>query len=209
MKAILQRRFDLPIEKCVHKTTRVVAAISSTNFLPTKSMMKLSSSDSIIGDQCLNNLNPEYGFVAENRNSVTLNKKAKVVAACPRYSPNHYEVKSATLFVENMKLTNAEIFTSSKHSVGASVSSVATVIPSPEDHQKVLLSKTISHEEQGVQSYGVAENEPPMDDIVDNISTALSMTAQEAKSDGTIVDVNGQHSNIFQLNAILKIRYAS
>jgi hypothetical protein len=60
-----------------------------------------------------------------------------------------------------------------------------------------------------VKSYGVAENEPPMDDIVDNISTALSMTAQEAKSDGTIVDVNGQHSNIFQLNAILKIRYAS
>jgi hypothetical protein len=66
MKAILQRRFDLPIEKCVHKTTRVAAAISSTNFLPTKSAMKSSWSDSNIGDQCLNNLNPEYGFVAEN-----------------------------------------------------------------------------------------------------------------------------------------------
>jgi hypothetical protein len=76
---------------------------------------------------------------------VTLNKKAKVVAARPRYSLNHYEVKSGTLFAENMKLTNAEIFTSSKHSVGASASSVATVIPSPKDHQKVLLSKIINH----------------------------------------------------------------
>jgi hypothetical protein len=137
---------------------------------------------------------------------VTLNKKAKVVAARPRYSLNHYEVKSGTLFAENMKLTNAEIFTSSKHSVGASASSVATVIPSPKDHQKVLLSKIINHEEQGVQSSGVAENEPPMDDIVDNISTGLSMTAREAKSDGTIVDVNGQCSNVFQSECNIKDR---
>jgi hypothetical protein len=76
MKAILQHKFDLPIER-VHKTTRVAADISSTNFLPTKSAMKSSWIDSIIGDQCLNNLNLEYGFVAENRNSVALNKKAK------------------------------------------------------------------------------------------------------------------------------------
>jgi hypothetical protein len=108
-----------------------------------KSAMKSSWSDSIIGDQCLNNLNPEYGFVAENRDSVMLNKKAKVVAARPRYSLNHYEVKSATLFVENMKLTNAEIFTSSKHCLGASASSIATVIPSQKDQQKVLLSTVI------------------------------------------------------------------
>jgi hypothetical protein len=105
MKAILQCKFDPPIEKCVHKTTRVPAAISSTNFLPTKYAMKSSWSDSIIGDQCFNNLDHEYGFVAENRNSVTLNKKAKLVAVHPSYSPNHYEEKSATLFVENMKLT--------------------------------------------------------------------------------------------------------
>jgi hypothetical protein len=130
MKAILQHKFDPPIEKHVHKTTRVATAISSTNFLSTKSAMKSSWSDSIIGDQCLNNLNPEYGFVAENRNSVTLNNKAKVVATHPRYYSNHYEVESITLFVENMKLINAEIFTSSKHSVGASASSIGTVIPS-------------------------------------------------------------------------------
>jgi hypothetical protein len=104
MTAILQRRFDPPIGKCVHKTTRVAAAISSTNFLPTKSVMKSSWSDSFIGDQCLNNLNLEYGFVAENRNSVTLNKKENVVSAHPIYSPNHYEVKLVTLVVENMKL---------------------------------------------------------------------------------------------------------
>jgi hypothetical protein len=42
MKATLQRRFDPPIEKCVHKTIMVAAAISSTNFLPTKSEMKSS-----------------------------------------------------------------------------------------------------------------------------------------------------------------------
>jgi hypothetical protein len=198
IKAILQHRFDPPIEKCVHKTTRVVAAISSINFLPTKSAMKSSWSDSIIGDQCLNNLNPEYGFVVENRNSVTLNKKEKVVAAHPIYSPNHYEVKLSTLFVENMKLTIAEIFTSSKHCVGASASSVVTIIPSLKDHQKVLPSTIISHEEEGVQSSCVAENESPIDDIVDNISTGLSMITQEAKSNGTIVNVNGQHSNVFQ-----------
>jgi hypothetical protein len=75
MKAILQHKFDPPIEKRVHKTTKVAAAISHTNFLPTKSAMKSSWSDSIIGDQCLNNLNPEYGFVAENRNGVMLNKR--------------------------------------------------------------------------------------------------------------------------------------
>jgi hypothetical protein len=204
MKAILQHRFDPPIEKCVHKTTRVVAAISSTNFLPTKSALKSSWSDSIIGDQCLNNLNPKYGFVAENRNSVTLNKKGKVVAARPIYSPNHYEVKSATLFVENMKLTNAEIFTSSKHCVGASANSVATFIPSPKDHQKVLPSATISHEEQGVQSSCVAEDEPFIDDIIDNISTGLSMITQEEKSNSTIVDVNGQRSNVFQSECNIK-----
>jgi hypothetical protein len=61
-------------------------------------------------------------------------RRQKVVAAHPRYSPNHYEVKSATLFVENMKLTNAEIFTSSKHCVGASASSIAAVIPSPKHY---------------------------------------------------------------------------
>jgi hypothetical protein len=42
MKATLQRRFDPPIEKRVHKTIMVAAAISSTNFLPTKSEMKSS-----------------------------------------------------------------------------------------------------------------------------------------------------------------------
>jgi hypothetical protein len=52
-------------------------------------------------------------------------------------------VKSATLFVENMKLTNPEIFTSSKHCLGASASSIATVIPSQKDQQKVLLSTVI------------------------------------------------------------------
>jgi hypothetical protein len=109
MKAMLQRRFDPPIEKHVHKTTRAVAAdsISSANFLPTKSVMKSSWSDSIIGDQCLNNVNHEYDVVAENRNSMMLNKKAKVVATHPICSLNHYKMKSATLFVENMKLTNA------------------------------------------------------------------------------------------------------
>jgi hypothetical protein len=114
MKAILQGRFDPTIENHVHKTTRVPAAISSTNFLPTKSEMRSSWSDSIIGDYCINNLNHEYGVVAENRNSVMLNKKAKVVAARPICFSNHYEVKSAILFVENTKLTNAN-FCSSGH----------------------------------------------------------------------------------------------
>jgi hypothetical protein len=110
MKAMLQHRFDPRIEKHVHKTTRAVAAaaaISSANFLPAKSAMKSSWSDSIIGDQCLNNVNHEYDVVAENRNSMMLNKKAKVVATHPICSLNHYKMKSATLFVENMKLTNA------------------------------------------------------------------------------------------------------
>jgi hypothetical protein len=53
MKAILQHRFDLPIEERVHKTTRVAAAISSSHFLPTKSAMKSSWSHSIIGDAVL------------------------------------------------------------------------------------------------------------------------------------------------------------
>jgi hypothetical protein len=75
---------------------------------------------------------------------------------------------------------------------------IATVIPSSKYQQKALPSMTRSHEEQGVQSSCVAENEPPIDDIVDNISTDLSMITQEAKSNGTIVDVNGQHSNVFQ-----------
>jgi hypothetical protein len=195
-KGTLQCRFDPPNGKCVHKPTRV-AAISSINFLPTKSEMKSFWSDSIISDQCMNNLNHEYSVVAENRNRVMLHNKAKVVAACHIFSPNHYEVKSAILFVENMKLTNDEMFMSAKHCVGASDNSIAAVIPSPKDHQKVLSSTTISHEEQGVQSSCAAENEPPIDDIVDNISTGLSMIAREAKSDGNIVDVNGQCSNIF------------
>jgi hypothetical protein len=84
-------------------------------------------------------------------------------------------VKSTVLFVENMELTNTKTFTSTKHCVGVSASSVATVIPSPKDHQKILSFTTISHEEHGVQSSCVAENEPPIDDIVDNISTSLSM----------------------------------
>jgi hypothetical protein len=152
----------------------------------------------------LNNLNHEYGAVAENRNSVMLNKKEKVVAAHGICSLNQYEVKSATLFIENMKLTNAEMFTSAKYCVGASASSVAAIIPSPKYHQKVLPSTTICHEEQGVQYSCVAENEPPIDDIVDNISTGLSMITRKAKSDSTIVDVNGQHSNIFQSECKIK-----
>jgi hypothetical protein len=171
--------------------------------------MKSFWSDSIIGDRCLNNLNHEYGVVAENRNSVMLNKKANVIVAHPICSPYHYEVKSAILFVENMKLTNAEIFTSTNHYVGASASSIAVVIPSPKDHQKVLPSTTISHEEQDVQSSYIAENESPIDDIIDNISIGLSMITREANSDGTIVDVKGQHSNVFNQNAKLKTRYAS
>jgi hypothetical protein len=59
--------------------------------------------------------------------------------------------------------------------VGASSSFIAAIIPSPNDHQKLLPSTTMSHEEQGVISSCVAENEPPIDDIVDNISTCLSM----------------------------------
>jgi hypothetical protein len=47
------------------------------------------------------------------------------------------------------------------------------------------------HEEQGVQSSCIAENEPIIDDIVDNVSTGLSMITQEVKSNGTIIDVNG------------------
>jgi hypothetical protein len=82
--------------------------------------------------------------------------------------------------------------------VGASASSIATVIHSPKDHQKVLPSTTICHEEQGVQYSCVAENEPPIDDIVDNISTGLSMITREAKSNSTIVDVNGHRSSVFQ-----------
>jgi hypothetical protein len=50
MKAILQCGFDPPIEERVHKTTRAAAAISSTTFLPTKSVMKSFWNDSIIGD---------------------------------------------------------------------------------------------------------------------------------------------------------------
>jgi hypothetical protein len=99
------------MEKCVHKTTRVVAAaISSTIFVPIKSEMRSSWSDYIIDDDCLNNLNHEYDVVADNRNNEMLNKKAHVVAAYPKCFLNHYELKSATLFVENMKLTNAKFF---------------------------------------------------------------------------------------------------
>jgi hypothetical protein len=119
-------------EKRVHKATRVAAAICSTNFLPTKS--------DIIGVILLlemNNLNHEYGVVAEKRNSVMLNKKVKVVAASsPLCSPNHYEVKSAPSNVENMKITHAEIFTSAKHCVGASASSSAAIIPSPKSTRR-------------------------------------------------------------------------
>jgi hypothetical protein len=205
MKAMLQRRFDLPIEKRVHKTSGVVAAaISCTNFVPTKSEMKSTWSDSIIGDQCMSNLNQEYDVVAENRNRVMLNKKAMVVAAHPICSPNHYEVKSDTLFVENVKLTNDESFTATKHCVGASACSIAAIIPSPKNHHNVPLSTTRSHEEQGVQCSCVVENEPPIDDIVDNISTGLPMITREAKSDGTIVDVNGQCSNVFQFECKIK-----
>jgi hypothetical protein len=85
----------------------------------------------------LNNLNHEYGVVAEKRNSVMLNKKVKVVAASsPLCSPNHYEVKSAPSNVENMKITHAEIFTSAKHCVGASASSSVAIIPSPKSTRR-------------------------------------------------------------------------
>jgi hypothetical protein len=56
----------------------------------------------------LNNHNHEYGVVVENRNSVMLNKKAKVMDASPICPPNHYEEKPPILFVENMKLTNSD-----------------------------------------------------------------------------------------------------
>jgi hypothetical protein len=42
-----------------------------------------------------------------------------------------------------------------------------------------------------VQSSCIAENEPIIDDIVDNVSTGLSMITQEVKSNGTVIDVNG------------------
>jgi hypothetical protein len=208
MKATLQCRFDLPIEKRVHKATRVAIAIYSTNFLPTKSDMRSSWSDSIIGDQCLNNLNHEYGVVAEKRDSVMLNKKVKVVAvSSPLCSPNHYEVKSAPSNVENMKITHAEIFTSTKHCVGTSASSIAAIIPAPKEHQKVLPCTTRSHEkEQVVQLSCVADNEPRIDDIVDNISTGLSLMSQEVHRDGIIAIVKGQRSNIFQSECKIKVK---
>jgi hypothetical protein len=107
--------------------------------------------------------------------SMMRNKKANVIAASPIWSSNHYEVKHATLFVENMKLADDEMFTSAKHCVGASASSVSAIIPSKE-HHKVLLFTTRSHEkEKDVQSSCVADNEPHIGDVVDNISTGLSM----------------------------------
>jgi hypothetical protein len=143
----------------------------------------------------LNNLNHEYGVVAEKRNSVMLNKKVKVVAASsPLCSPNHYEVKSAPSNIENMKITHAEIFTS-----------IAAIIPSPKEHQKVLPCTTRSHEkEQVVQSSRVADNEPHIDDIVNNISTGLSLMSQEVHRDGSIAIVKGQRSNIFQSECNIK-----
>jgi hypothetical protein len=136
--------------------------------------------------------------------SVMLNKTAKVIAASPIWSPNHYEVKHATIFLENMKLTDDEMFASTKHCVGASASSVAAIIPSKE-HHKVLLSTARSREkEKDVQSSCVADNEPHIDDIVDNISTGLSMITREAQSYGTIVDVSEQRSNINQFECKIK-----
>jgi hypothetical protein len=108
-------------------------------------------------------------------------------------------VKSAPSNVENMKITHAEIFVSAKHCVGASASSIAAIIPSPKEYQKILPCTTRSHEkEQVVQSSCVADNEPLIDDIVDNISTGLSLMSQEVHRDGSIATVKGQRSNIFQ-----------
>ena len=88
-------------------------------------------------------------------------------------------MKSATSFVENMKITNAEIFTSAKHCVGASASSVAVIIPSPKEHQKVLPCTTRSHEKEVVvQPSCVADNEPHIDDVVNNASAGLSIMAR-------------------------------
>jgi hypothetical protein len=49
-----------------------------------------------------------------------------------------------------------------------------------------------------VQSSCVADNEPHIDDIIDNISTGLPMITREAQSNSTIVDDSGHRSNVFQ-----------
>jgi hypothetical protein len=72
MKAILQRGFDPPIEERVHKTTRVAAAISNTNFLPTKSVMKSFWNDSIIGDA---------GLTLSKQQDIAIKPVVKKVAA--------------------------------------------------------------------------------------------------------------------------------
>jgi FlaA1/EpsC-like NDP-sugar epimerase len=97
-----------------------------------------------------------------------------------------------------LKIWSLQIPTSDKHCVGASASFNAAIIPSKE-HQKVLLLTTRSHEkEQDVQSSCVADNEPHIDDIIDNISTGLPMITREAQSNSTIVDDSGHRSNVFQ-----------
>jgi hypothetical protein len=102
MKAMLQRRFDPPIEERVHKTTSVAATISSTHFLPTKSAMKSSWSDSIIGDVCL---------TLSKQQAIVIKHAVKKVAASATslHGPQRYVLPLSSKSNDNMDTIESDI----------------------------------------------------------------------------------------------------
>jgi len=101
MKALLQRRFDLPIQKPIPNIEKTTIA-SSNKFQGTKSDIYSSWSASFVGDDCSDEL-PEQCVITmvENKNKLLHSEKDKVVAARPFCSPKHHEQKSATSFADN------------------------------------------------------------------------------------------------------------
>jgi hypothetical protein len=101
---------------------------------------------------------------------------------------------------------------SPKESVAQAASHFSVILSPPTAHKEVLIPADDAKEGDSTATLidqdmkGTASNASSLDnhchsgtiDIVDDATNGLSMLAREVESDGTVVNVKGQRSNIFQ-----------
>ena len=84
------------------------------------------------------------------------------------------------------------------------ISSTFSCAKQPERKYASCIAEISSHPLENSKEVAVAEkgmkekSTGPLIDIVDDATNGLSMLAREVESDGTVVNVKGQRSNIFQ-----------
>jgi hypothetical protein len=183
MKVMLQCRFDPPLK------AKKIAVVDGTIFLYTKQTVCSSWSDSIIGHECLEATSQQFV-------TIKYSNKKKVVDGADQNKKSMNAAKSSSskqCEKNSSAIASTKIFSPCKNDRNNYSTTGTKVSKNVTQHAE----NSCTHVEQLVQSSCDASTEHHVDPI-DDASNGLSILAQGVQSDGTVVQVKGQCSNIFQ-----------